>query len=95
MDTPFFQVPMLEFRHGAGDLYKKAQKWAPHSCEQTVFVSSGIVHCFVRAAKFMIQNSLWQGKSRCKSKSKCAHSYMLDTQGVNTTPFYADTVPRH
>ena len=58
MDTPFFQVSMLEFRHGAGDLSKKAQKWAPRSREQTVFVSSGIVHCFVRAAKLMIQNSV-------------------------------------
>ena len=54
----FFSSTMLEFRHGAGDLYKKAQKWAPCSCEQTVFVSSGIVHCFVLAAKFMIQNSV-------------------------------------
>ena len=43
VNTPFFQVPTLEFGHGAGARpCTQAQTWAPGSCAHNlIFVSSG------------------------------------------------------
>ena len=45
VNTPFFQVPKLEFRQGRP--CTQAQKWALGPCVHIVFVSSGAVHCFI------------------------------------------------
>ena len=74
-------VPMLEFRHGAGA--QVALKWAPDLCVHTGFVRSGAVHCFVLAAKVMLQNGLWQGEMEqlCTQShigySRCEHNTIL------------------
>lgn len=48
VNTPF--LPTVEFGHGAGT---RVQWWALGLRVQTVFASSGAVHYFELAAKFM------------------------------------------
>ena len=58
VNTPFFQVPTLEFGHGAGARpCTQAQTWAPGSCAHN-FCKFRAVHCFVLGAKLMFQNSV-------------------------------------
>ena len=53
---PFFEVPTLEFGHGAGGRVQ----WAPDPCVYTTFVKSRADHCsfFALAAKLMFQNGV-------------------------------------
>ena len=51
VNTPFFQVPTLELRNGAGaETLYLGTKLVTGSCVHTVFVISGAVHLFVLAA---------------------------------------------
>ena len=47
VNEPFFQVPALEFGHGAGaQVQGQDQKWAQTPCMHTFSVSSRTVNCF-------------------------------------------------
>ena len=61
VNTQFFQLPStLVFGNGVGTRVQRVGYNNDHRvlmCD-TVFVSSGAVHCFVRAVKLMLQNGV-------------------------------------
>ena len=62
VNTPFSQVPTLEFGHFRDLQCTRAKKWALSPCVHIVFVSSSAFHFFVFVAKLMFQNGVWQGE---------------------------------
>ena len=61
VNTPFFQVPTLEFGHGAVPKYKVKTKRGHrhHVCIHFLLVL-GQSTAFILAAKLIFENSLWQ-----------------------------------
>ena len=89
VNTPFFQVPTLEFAHGTGariqlvsTLYSGTKVGTGSMCAHN-FCRFRTVNCFVLAAKRMFQNGVWQGEMEqlCTQShigySKCEHSTIL------------------
>ena len=101
VNTPFFQVPTLEFGHGAGarlqakvsTLYSGTKVGTGFLCAHNLckFLA---VHCFVLAAK----SSCFKTASDRAKRSYYVHSHKSGIQSVNTTPLCASTqalVPEH
>ena len=94
MNTPFFQVPTLEFGHGIGArvqgiglvLAIGEQKWAPGPYAHTIFVSSG-----QSTALSSLLSACFKMASDRVTWSNYVPSHILGTQSVNTTPFCAGT----
>ena len=62
VNTPFFQVPTLEFGHGAGvrseyTLYSGTKVGTESLCAHN-FCKIRAVHCFVLGAKLMFKNGV-------------------------------------
>ena len=95
VNTPFFQVPTIEFGHRDGARARPCTR-------PNVGVGSLCPHNF---CKFWQSTTLFSLLSSCfkmacdRAKwSNYVHSHISDTQGVNTTPFCACTqtlVPGH
>ena len=95
VNTPFFQVPTIEFGHVTVpelDLVL-GPLWASGPCVHTIFVSS-----WQSTTLFSLLSSCFKMASDREKWSNYVHSHISDTQGVNTTPFCACTqtlVPGH
>ena len=86
VNTPFFQVPTLEFGHGAVAWAQGLTKWTPGCHVHTTFVS-----CGQSTALFSLLSSCFKLDSDRAKCSTYVHSHKLGTQSVNTTPFCAST----
>ena len=87
MNTLFFQVPTLEFGHGAGARVQSLDLVLGHKSGHrvpmhTIFVGSG-----QSKALFALLSSCFKMASDSANWSNYVHSHISGTQSVNTTPF--------